>query len=180
MPVWADEGAAVQQREPRHAPVAADPSDADAAKRPAPEKTASTGNRPVAEPSPQAESPATPISHGSGAEKPEPAVENGAVPEKGAKSQNSGGQDASSANGPRLLTVTFRRSGDIDRDMFRLKELHECIRDPRGRDRFFIRVESKGDLVKLAFPEDPCSISERLTGELTKHFRVEVSVESMA
>lgn len=77
----------------------------------------------------------------------------------------------------RCLRITFRRSGDIDRDMFRLREIYESVRDPRGRDRFFISIESKGKPLTLAFPEDPCTINDRLTGELVKHFRVDVMVE---
>ncbi|MBX3016089.1 MAG: DNA polymerase III subunit alpha [Caldilineaceae bacterium] len=76
----------------------------------------------------------------------------------------------------RHLRITFRRSGDLDRDKYRLKEIYDHVRDPRGRDRFFIVVESNGQRYELAFPNDPCSISERLVSELTKHFRVEVVV----
>lgn len=76
----------------------------------------------------------------------------------------------------RDLHITFRRSGDLDRDKFRLKEIYERVRDPRGRDQFFIRLESNGQRYELAFPNDPCTISERLVNELTKHFRVDVAV----
>jgi hypothetical protein len=83
------------------------------------------------------------------------------------------------ANGsPRELRVTFRRSGELERDMFRLRELYERIRDPRGRDTFVIAVESKGQLLMLRFPEDMCSINDRLTRELTKHFKVEIEIEA--
>lgn len=78
---------------------------------------------------------------------------------------------------PQRLTIAFRRSGDIDRDIFRLKELYERVRDPRGRDRFRVRLESKGKPVTLDFPSDYCTINERLTNELTRSFRVELSVE---
>ncbi len=78
---------------------------------------------------------------------------------------------------PQRLTIAFRRSGDIDRDIFRLKELYERVRDPRGRDRFRVRLESKGKPVTLDFPSDYCTINERLTNELTRSFRVEISVE---
>ncbi len=77
----------------------------------------------------------------------------------------------------RELHITFRRSGELERDMFRLRELYEHIRDPRGRDSFVIEFESRGKSVRLTFPEDLCTISERLTGELTKHFRVDVAIE---
>lgn len=77
----------------------------------------------------------------------------------------------------RQLHITFRRSGNLERDKYRLKEIYDHVRDPRGRDRFFIVLESNGQRYELAFPNDPCSISERLVGELTKHFRVDVAVE---
>lgn len=77
----------------------------------------------------------------------------------------------------RRLQINFRRSGNLERDKYRLKEIYDHVRDPRGRDRFFIVLESNGQRCELAFPNDPCSISERLLGELTKHFRLEVTVE---
>jgi hypothetical protein len=77
----------------------------------------------------------------------------------------------------RALTIIFRRSGDLDRDKFRLKEIYERVRDPRGHDHFLIQFDSRGESVKLAFPDDPCTVSERLTGELVRHFRVEVQVD---
>ncbi|MEZ4870221.1 MAG: DNA polymerase III subunit alpha [Caldilineaceae bacterium] len=77
----------------------------------------------------------------------------------------------------RRLHITFRRSGNLDRDKYRLKEIYDHVRDPRGRDRFFIRLESQGQAFELAFPNDPCTISERLMSELSKHFRVDVAVE---
>ena len=78
----------------------------------------------------------------------------------------------------RQLHITFRRSGDLERDKYRLKEIYDRVRDPRGRDRFFIVLEANGQRCELAFPNDPCSISDRLVGELTKHFRVDVAVET--
>jgi hypothetical protein len=80
-----------------------------------------------------------------------------------------------SSNG-RHLHITFRRSGNLERDKFRLKEIYDYVRDPRGRDRFFIRLEYNGQAHELTFPNDPCNISERLVQHLTKHFRVEVAV----
>ncbi|MCB9138228.1 MAG: DNA polymerase III subunit alpha [Caldilineaceae bacterium] len=92
-------------------------------------------------------------------------------------SANGNGKASDGAGMGRLLTITFRRSGDIDRDIFRLKEIYERVRDPRGRDQFAIRLDSQGRTVTLTFPYDPCSVNERLTGELTRHFRVEVNIE---
>ena len=85
-------------------------------------------------------------------------------------------RSATPGHNGRDLHITFRRSGDLDRDKFRLKEIYERVRDPRGRDQFFIRLESNGQRYELAFPNDPCTISERLVSELTKHFRVDVAV----
>ena len=48
---------------------------------------------------------------------------------------------------------------------------------PRGRDQFLIVIKSNGKNTTLAFPEDPCSISERLRSDLSKFFRVEVEVK---
>ncbi|MCB0186562.1 MAG: hypothetical protein KDE31_19980, partial [Caldilineaceae bacterium] len=76
------------------------------------------------------------------------------------------------------IQITFRRSGDLERDKFRLREIFERVRDPRGRDAFCILIESNGRRYELAFPNDPCTVSDRLVNELTKHFRVEVAVES--
>ncbi len=77
----------------------------------------------------------------------------------------------------RHIHITFRRSGDLDRDKFRLKEIFDRVRDPRGRDEFFILLESNGQRYELSFPNDPCTVNERLVNELTKHFRVDVAVD---
>ena len=76
----------------------------------------------------------------------------------------------------RHLHITFRRSGNLERDKFRLKEIYDYVRDPRGRDRFFIRLDFNGQAHELTFPNDACNVSERLVQHLTKHFRLEVSV----
>ncbi len=80
----------------------------------------------------------------------------------------------------RVLEITFRCSGNLERDKYRLKEIHEATRDRRGRDRFFIVLKSNGRARKLAFPNDPCTISDRLLHELTKRFRLEVTVTDSA
>ncbi|MCL4861932.1 MAG: DNA polymerase III subunit alpha [Caldilineaceae bacterium] len=77
----------------------------------------------------------------------------------------------------RALHITFRRSGDLARDKYRLKEIYDLVRDPRGRDRFFIRLELDGQAHQLAFPNDFCSITNRLLQELKKRFRVETVVK---
>jgi DNA polymerase III subunit alpha len=79
---------------------------------------------------------------------------------------------------PRTLQIMFRTCGDLDRDKYRLKELCEYVRDPRGRDHFILLLQSGGRTVTLAFPEDPCTINERVMTELAKHFRVDAEVVS--
>ena len=76
----------------------------------------------------------------------------------------------------RRMHITFRRSGDLERDKFRLKEIYDRVRDSRGRDHFYIILEASGKRYELGFPNDACTISDRLVQELTKHFRVEVIV----
>ena len=75
------------------------------------------------------------------------------------------------------LRIALRRSGDIERDKYRLKQIYDAVCDPRGRDRFFIRLVGETRNAELSFPNDGCTISEKLLGDLTKHFRVEVTVE---
>jgi DNA polymerase-3 subunit alpha len=82
--------------------------------------------------------------------------------------------------GNRRLIVTLRRSGNLERDKYRLKEIYDLLRDPRGRDTFVIRVIHNGRTTELAFPNDLCTISERLTSELVKYHRVEIAIEDKA
>ncbi len=77
----------------------------------------------------------------------------------------------------RHLQISFRRSGNLDRDKFRLKEIYDYVRDPHGRDQFFILLESNGKQYELAFPNDGCTVSERLLADLGKHFRVEFTLD---
>ena len=76
----------------------------------------------------------------------------------------------------RKLFITFRRSGNLERDKYRLKEIYDTVRDPKGRDGFVIRLVGSGTPAELSFPNDACTISEKLTTELQKHFRVEFEV----
>jgi len=108
--------------------------------------------------------------------------------ENGTKARNGNGAHPASTPPPikharqpqegKRMQITFRRSGDLERDKFRLKEIYDRVRDPRGRDHFFILLEANGKRYELAFPNDPCTISDRLVKELTKHFRVEVNVDN--
>ncbi|MCB0066356.1 MAG: hypothetical protein KDD77_04345, partial [Caldilineaceae bacterium] len=59
---------------------------------------------------------------------------------------------------------------------YRLKELYDTVRDPKGRDGFVIRLVGSGTPAELSFPNDACTISDKLTTELQKHFRVEFEV----
>ncbi len=86
-------------------------------------------------------------------------------------------ENGNGKNGGRTLHITFHRSGNLDRDKFRLKEIYERVRDPRGKDHFSILVDTQGQRHLLQFPNDPCTISDRLTTELEKHFKLEVNVE---
>ncbi len=114
-------------------------------------------------------------------------VSNGTLPEQHGQSNgllnghhNEGGHRNGSPrrrNNGRHIRITFRRTGDLARDKFRLKEIFDRVRDPRGRDEFSILVETNGQRYELAFPNDPCTVSERLVNELMKHFRVDVAVD---
>ena len=56
-------------------------------------------------------------------------------------------------NGRRqLLRITFSRSGQFSRDKYRLREIFDAVRDPRGRDQFVVVVETNGSRHQLTFP----------------------------
>jgi len=76
----------------------------------------------------------------------------------------------------RRLVISLRRSGDLDRDKYRLKAIYDAVCEPKGRDDFVIRLVDTSRTVELAFPNDGCTISEKLTTELQKNFRVEYEV----
>jgi len=80
----------------------------------------------------------------------------------------------------RRLVITFRRSGNLERDKFRLREIYDLVRDAKGRDAFAIRIIDGAKSAELAFPNDACSINEHLETQLKRHFKVEISVESPA
>ncbi|MEM7131437.1 MAG: DNA polymerase III subunit alpha [Chloroflexota bacterium] len=89
-------------------------------------------------------------------------------------SENGAGQNGKAQ---RRLQVVFARSGNLDRDKYRLREMRERLSDPRGRNEFYITIDGTNGATKLAFPNDYCTINERLVSDLAKYFRVEVSVE---
>jgi DNA polymerase III alpha subunit/intein/homing endonuclease len=76
----------------------------------------------------------------------------------------------------RRLLINFRRTGNIERDKYRLKAIYELVREPKGRDAFAIRLLDNGGAVELTFPNEGCTISEKLTTELQKNFRVEYEI----
>ncbi|MFN2201172.1 MAG: OB-fold nucleic acid binding domain-containing protein, partial [Caldilineaceae bacterium] len=83
---------------------------------------------------------------------------------------------AARRNGPRTLVITFRPTGNLERDKYRLKEIYESVRDPRGRDVFELMLQVGAQSIRLAFPNDQCTISERTMTELDKRFRVEAEI----
>jgi DNA polymerase-3 subunit alpha len=97
----------------------------------------------------------------------------GRGPSKGAATP---GKTGGNGHGPRTLQIVFRPSGELDRDKYRLKEIFDTVRDPRGRDQFMIVLKTGEGLTKLAFPDELCSISDRLQQDLVKFFRVEVNI----
>ncbi len=80
-------------------------------------------------------------------------------------------------NGRQLLRITFSRSGQFSRDKYRLREIFEAVRDPKGRDQFVVVLETNGSRHQLTFPNEYCNVSARLLKELRNHFKVEVAVE---
>lgn len=75
------------------------------------------------------------------------------------------------------LRISFSRCGDLERDKYRLRDIVETVRDPKGRDAFVIVMEADGSRHQLTFPNDFCTVSERLLNELRTHFRLDVSIE---
>ena len=83
----------------------------------------------------------------------------------------------SAATPRRVLHITFSRCGQLERDKYRLREIVEAVRDPKGRDTFLIVMESEGSRHQLLFPNEYCTVSDRLVNDLRTHFRVDVAVE---
>ncbi len=81
-------------------------------------------------------------------------------------------------NGRQLLRITFSRSGQFSRDKYRLREIFDAVRDPRGRDQFVVVLETNGSRHQLTFPNEYCNVSARLLKDLRNHFKVEVAVEN--
>lgn len=81
--------------------------------------------------------------------------------------------------GSRNLLITMKRTGDINRDKYRLREIYDVVRDPRGRgkDSFFIRLDGAGSGAELSFPNDRCEINDQLLNVLQKRMRLAIEVE---
>ncbi|MYH60376.1 MAG: hypothetical protein F4148_00925 [Caldilineaceae bacterium SB0675_bin_29] len=80
-------------------------------------------------------------------------------------------------NGRQLLRITFSRSGQFNRDKYRLREIFDAVRDPKGRDQFVVVLVTNGSRHQLTFPNEYCNVSARLLNDLRNHFKVEVAVE---
>ena len=83
-------------------------------------------------------------------------------------------------NARQILRIIFSRSGQFKRDKYRLREIFDAVRDPKGRDQFVVVLETNGSRHQLAFPNEFCSVSDRLLHELRNHFKVEVAVEDQS
>ena len=77
----------------------------------------------------------------------------------------------------RTLRITFSRCGQLDRDKYRLREIVEAVRDPKGRDGFVIVLESDGSRHQLTFPNEYCTVNDRLISDLRTHFRLDVAID---
>ncbi len=98
-------------------------------------------------------------------------------PREPAPSTASRAEGSGNGRQPRTLRITFTRTGHLERDKYRLKEIVNAIRDPRGRDRFEIVLRAEGQSHALLFPNEYCTITSRLLDDLRTHFRVDVAVE---
>ncbi len=122
------------------------------------------------------------------ARSPQPAAErlNAPLPERDAvlepPQQGEGGDPAATirrapATSYHILRITFSRCGQFERDKYRLREIFDAVRDPKGRDQFVVVMETDGSRHQLAFPNEFCTVSERLLHDLRNHFKVDVTVE---
>jgi DNA polymerase-3 subunit alpha len=58
------------------------------------------------------------------------------------------------ANGPRHLHITLTRSGDQERDVQRLGQVHDLLQRYKGEDRFSLYLADERKRVQLDFPND--------------------------
>ena len=104
-------------------------------------------------------------------------VSNGGVSSSPATASPAEAAAPAAPNGNQLLRITFSRSGRFERDKYRLREIFDAVRDPRGRDQFIVVMETNGSRHQLTFPNEFCTVSDRLLHDLRNHFKVEVAVE---
>ncbi|MEZ4658021.1 MAG: hypothetical protein R2911_10645 [Caldilineaceae bacterium] len=98
---------------------------------------------------------------------------------------NGDGQNGAASNGKaknsrkaaevRTLQIIFQRTGNLDRDKFRLREIRDMIANPRPRS-IPDHPRQQRRQRQTGLPNDYCTISDRLVNELTR-LKVEVSVE---
>ena len=115
-----------------------------------------------------------------GARSPDPAEEDAGPRQRQERTVPVAAGRPVSPNSCQVLHITFSRCGQFDRDKYRLREIFDAVRDPRGRDQFVVVMETNGSRHQLTFPNEFCTVSERLLHELRNHFKVEVAVESGA
>jgi len=72
-----------------------------------------------------------------------------------------------SASVPQVITVTLRRSADLQQDKDRLQRILELLQSQPGDDRFFIEVVSNGDRYRLAFPHNTTRCSPDLVEKVS-------------
>lgn len=139
----------------------------------------STENAVRPETEPKAE-PVAPVVLATMKDKAEPSTHRSSTASAGGETAQSSASTSTPRHRPvRRLLINFRRTGNLERDKYRLKELYEAVREPKGRDAFVIRLLDNGRIVELSFPNDGCTITEKLKTELQKHFRVEYEVEEL-
>ncbi len=107
----------------------------------------------------------------------QPPVSNGGVSNSPAATGPPETAAPATPNGGQVLHITFSRSGRFERDKYRLREIFEAVRDPRGRDQFIVVMDTNGSRHQLTFPNEFCTVSDRLLHDLRNHFKVEVAVE---
>ena len=141
---------------------------------------AAQGGADADEPAARVQSPMTKGGPPAGARSPDPVEEDAGPRQRQERTVPVAAGRPVSPNSCQVLHITFSRCGQFDRDKYRLREIFDAVRDPRGRDQFVVVMETNGSRHQLTFPNEFCTVSERLLHELRNHFKVEVAVESGA
>jgi DNA polymerase-3 subunit alpha len=71
-------------------------------------------------------------------------------------------------NGPRHLHITLNRSGDQERDIQRLGQVHDLLRQYKGEDRFSLYLADERKRVQLDFPNDTTGYCLELEQDLVQ------------